>query len=136
MSYESTMNKNQSGFTIVELLISIVVFAIVVPGLASFLNFISSLNDRARDVSVINAMVENKVEALRSVSFVGVGTGTTDFSDELPQHISRPRTATYEISSVSPSLKQIDVTVTYNDSGSERTLTYRTYLGELGVGQY
>lgn len=129
------MKKNQ-GFTVVELLIAIGVFAVIVPSLAGFLNLLSIVNDRARDTSVINALIENKVESLRSISFVGITDGTTDFTAELPDTISEPNSATYEVSSLSSSLKAVDLTVTYNDHGQNKTMTYRTYIGELGVGQY
>lgn len=100
------------------------------------MSMIDSLNDRARDRASVNALVENKVEGLRSISFVGLTDGTTDFTSELPASIGAPRSAVYTVSSVSPALKQVDVVVTYNDHGQTRTTTYRTYIGELGVGQY
>lgn len=128
--------KGNQGFTIVELLVSIAVFAILVPSISVFLNTLGSINDRARDLATINALVENKIEGLRSASFVGVPNGTVDFTTDLPASVAAPRSASYVVSSVSTSLKQIDTTVTYNDHGNNRSLTYRTYLGELGVGQY
>ncbi len=126
----------QNGFTLVELIITITVFAIIVPALASMLGQLDGVNDRARDLSVVNALVENKVEGLRSVSFSGLTNGTTDFSSELPISVALPRSATYTISAVNSALKQIDVSVVYNDHGQTRTISYRTYIGELGVGQY
>jgi prepilin-type N-terminal cleavage/methylation domain-containing protein len=131
-------SKNKLGFTIVELIVAISVFAILVPAVSSFLNLLGAINDRARDTSVINALVEHKIEELRSISFVGVDDGTVDFTTELPATIADPatRSAEYEVSSLTTSLKQIDVTVSYVDHGQTRTLEYRTYLGELGVGQY
>lgn len=128
--------KKQYGFTIVELLVTITVIAILVPMIASLMSMIDALNDRARDRAAVNALVENKVESLRSISFVGLTNGTTDFTSELPASIGAPRSATYTISSVSAALKQVDVTVTFNDHGETRTATYKTYIGELGVGQY
>lgn len=125
-----------SGFTITELLVTIAVFAILVPVFAGIVGMLDGLNDRARDLANINALVENKVESLRSISFVGISNGTTDFTAELPATISTPRSAQYTISSVTTALKQVDLTVTYNDRGTARTLTYKTYIGELGVGQY
>lgn len=127
---------NKSGFTIIELLITMAVFGLVIPGLVGLVTTNQRLNDRARDLSTINALVENKVEGLRSISFVGVSNGTYDFSSELPETIAVPRSATYVVSSVSSSLKQIDITITYADYGQTKSLEYRTYLGELGVGQY
>jgi prepilin-type N-terminal cleavage/methylation domain-containing protein len=131
-------NTKSFGFSLVELVISIAIFAILIPAIAGFLNMLTVLNDRARDTAAVNALVEHKVEALRSLSFVGLEDGTYDFTDELPDTIASPatRSAEYEVSSVSSSLKQIDVTVSYDHQGQMRTHEYRTYIGELGVGQY
>lgn len=124
------------GFTIIELLVTIVVFGLVVPGLVGLITSIDRLNDRARDLSVINSLVENKTESLRSISYTGINNGAFDFTSELPNTIGGPRTASYTISSINSALKQVDLVVTYNDHGTSRTLSYRTYIGELGVGQY
>lgn len=131
-----TPKSKQAGFTIIELLVVTVVFAVTVPALASMISLLGSINGRARDLSTIHALVENKVESLRSISFTGMIDGTTDFTGELPATISPPRSATHTISAISPSLKQIEVNVTYSDRGQPRNLTYKTYIGELGVGQY
>jgi prepilin-type N-terminal cleavage/methylation domain-containing protein len=126
----------QSGFTIVELVVTIVILALSVPVMASLVNLLSSLNDRARDMAQIHALTEHKIEALRSMGFTTLTNGTTNFTSELSSSIAAPRSATYTISSASSSVKQIDVSVSYNDHGTTRTLSYRTYIGELGVGQY
>lgn len=127
---------NNFGFTVIELLIAIAVFGITVPGMVGLINTINGLNDRARDLSVINGLVENKVESLRSVGFVGLVDGTYDFANELPVTITPPRSANYVVSSATGSMKQIDITITYHDYGGNRTVAYRSYIGELGVGQY
>ncbi|HEU5187581.1 MAG TPA: hypothetical protein VFT87_03695, partial [Candidatus Saccharimonadales bacterium] len=107
-----------------------------VPMIAGMMSMIDALNDRARDRAAINALVENKVESLRSISFVGLADGTTDFTNELPASVGAPRSATYTISSANTALKQVDVVVTFSDHGESRTMSYKTYIGELGVGQY
>jgi len=124
------------GFTIIELLITIAIFGFTIPGLVALINTINGLNDKARDLSVLNSLAENKVESLRSISFVGINNGVYDFSNELPKGISSPKSATYTVSNVSSALKQIDLNISYNDYGTTRTISYRTYIGELGVGQY
>lgn len=128
--------QNNLGFTVTELLVTVVVFAITIPVLASLVGLLDSMNDRARDMAAIHALVEHKVEALRSIGFVGISDGTTDFTNELPATVTQPRSATYTISSVNAALKQVDFAVSYNDHGTTRELNYRTYIGELGVGQY
>lgn len=131
-----TSAPKNDGFTLIELLIAIGLFAILVPVLMGFLTLLAVINDRARDVAIVNALVENKIESLRSKGFVALTNGETDFTNELSTDIAGARSATYAISTAEPGLKQIDVIVTYDDHGDEKTLNYRTYLGELGVGQY
>lgn len=135
----SAMNDTQhrqTGFTIIELIIAIVIFAILVPSTASFLALLNDMNDRARDTAIINALAENKVESLRSAKFTSLADGTTNFTNELPQTITAPRSATYQISTPQSGLKMAFITITYNDHGRQKTLSYKTYIGELGVGQY
>lgn len=128
--------KTENGFTIIELLVAIAVVGILVPTLAGFVNTLNRLNDRARDMSIINSLAENKIEGLRSVGFGGLPNGATDFTSELPVTIGSPRSANYTVTSPNTGIKQVDLAVSYNDHGSTKTVNYRTYIGELGVGQY
>ena len=127
---------SQAGFTIVELLVAIAVIGIMVPSVVTLTASLGRLNDRARDMIIINSLAENKAEGLRSEGFTALNNSTVNFTNELPQTIGSPRSATYTITSPSSSIRQVDMHITYNDHGTTRTLTYRTYVGELGVGQY
>lgn len=126
----------ESGFTAVELLIAIAVVGILVPTLSGFVTTLNKLNDRTRDLAIVNSLAENKVEGLRSIGFTALADGTTDFTSELPATIGGPKSAVYVISTPHTGMKQVDTTITYNDHGKTQTITYRTYIGELGVGQY
>lgn len=129
----------QAGFTLVEIIVTIIVFALILPAVAAMVVSLQSINDRAREFSMVHALAQNKIEELRSEGFITVENGTYPFTDELPDTLSRPRLAEYTVGLVDPddpSLKQIVIEISYNDRGEQRTLTYETYLGELGVGQY
>lgn len=128
--------KSERGFTVIELLVAIAVVGILVPTLIGFLNTLNRLNDRARDMTVVNSLVENKVEGLRSAGYSAVNNGTVSFSNELPVSLGNPKSATYVVTSPTAGMKQVDITVSYNDHGTTQTVQYRTYIGELGVGQY
>ncbi len=132
----SPIKTNDTGFTIVELLITITLIAISVPAIALMVDSMGGVNDRARDLASIHALVERKVETLRSVGFTGLSDGTTTFTGELPTSVAEPRSATYTISSLNAGVKQVDIAVTYYDHGKTQSLAYTTYIGELGVGQY
>jgi len=131
------MNRSKtSGFTVVELLVTIVVSSIMIGSAALALISQQHLSQRDRDLVVANSYVEQKVEALRSIGFLGLSIGTTNITAEMPSELNSPRSGSLQISSYSASIKQVDISITYNDQGTSRTYSYTTYIGELGVGQY
>ncbi len=127
---------NTAGFTIIELLIAIAVVGILVPTLVSFVNTLNRFNDRARDMTLVNSLAENKAESLRSLGYSGLTDGSTSFVSELPTTLGSPKNATYTVSTPNPGIKQVDLVISYNDHGATQTANYRTMIGELGVGQY
>lgn len=133
--------KNEQGFTAIELLISISMIGIIVPSIIGLTTTINRLNNRANDMNIINSLVENKIESLRSLGFTGLSDGTTTFTDELPASIDSPRSATYTISNPAPvednqDIKQVDILITYTDQNKSQSVSYKTFVGEVGVGQY
>lgn len=126
----------RSGFTIVELLVALVVGGIMFVSLNAMYTSQTYLAQRSRDVVLANAFVESKVESLRSKGFLSLNNGTTDITNELPDELSSSRSGSLVISSYSDGIKSIEITVTYNEQGSSRSYYYKTFIGELGVGQY
>jgi len=126
----------QRGFTIVELIVGVVVGSIIVGGVSLIVANQVHLSQRGRDLIIANAYIENKVESLRSAGFLSTANGTTNITGELPTELNSPRSGTLTISTYSTAVKKIDIVITYNDQGANRTYSYSTYLGELGVGQY
>jgi prepilin-type N-terminal cleavage/methylation domain-containing protein len=133
---EQFVDKQKNGFTIVELLISMVVVAILIVGINSIYLSHLTQSQRVRNLIIVNSFVENKVEALRSAGFLSIEDGTTDISNELPTDLRSPKSASLHIGSATSGLKDINISIIYNDSGTQQTYNYQTYLGELGVGQY
>lgn len=127
------MNKyTQSGFTITELIVAIVLFGVSIPAIALLIGTLTQLNDSATDTVLATSIAENKVESLRSKGFNAISNGTVSFTSELPEELPIPRTASYTVSTVDPSLKRASVTISYGGKESK----FETYIGELGVGQY
>lgn len=128
--------RGAGGFTIVELLVTLIVGGLLTGSVVMFLSMHTHVAQRGRDVSVVNSYAENKIESLRSAGFLGVVNGTTNLTSELPIELNAPRSATLVVSAETTSIKRVTLTVTYSDQGTARTYTYTTFLGELGVGQY
>lgn len=132
--------QNEQGFTLVELIITITLFATLIPSVIGFLDFLTQLNTTARTTASINAFVENKIETIRSAGYTSTpvvsNQSITSELNAAAASIPSPKSAAYTVSQLSPSVKQIDISVTYNNKGTSKTVSYTTYLGELGVGQY
>lgn len=129
------LRKNEQGFTMLELITAIGIFAIVIPALALGVRSLIVLNNRARDLSLVSLVAENKTEQLRSSGFNSLDEGTTDFSAELPSELSRPNSASYTITNPEDGIKEVTVTISYWDYSTSKTKTYKTIVSELGVGQ-
>jgi prepilin-type N-terminal cleavage/methylation domain-containing protein len=126
---------SQDGFTIVELVVTIVVAGFIIPAVAVALTNLSVVNKIARDKTLANMLVQNKVETLRSAGYNSLSDGTTSFVSELPNTIGSPRTASYTISSPATGIKQVDITISFSEYHVSKSLSFRTYISELGVGQ-
>ena len=130
------IKNNQLGYTLVELLVTILVSTILIGGLTVIVNNNVFLTERGRDSVVANSYAENKIEELRSKGYLSLANGTIDVTAELPSELNSPRSASVIISDVATGLKLINLTITYNEQGNSITKDYKTYIGELGVGQY
>ncbi len=131
------MKRTQKGFTVVELVVAIVIAGIIIPSVGIALVNLTVINHGARDLTLASMAAQNKAESLRSKGYNSLGPGTQSFTSELSSTISGPKTASYTISNDTPStgIKQIDINITYTEYKSSKSLTYRTYVSELGVGQ-
>lgn len=123
------------GFTLVELLVAIAVGAIVTASLSQVVTSYVHVAQRGRYLNLANSYVEAKAETLRNTGYNGISLGTTNLTSELPSQLPLSRSASMTITSPSSGLKQIDITVSYNDQGQNVSFGYTTYIGELGVGQ-
>lgn len=129
------IRKKQVGFTVIEVLIGIGLFGVIMPSIIIGVVGVSRLNDRAADLTRANVIAEEKIESLRSAGYNALNDGTTNFESELEPTFTKPRSAVYTISTPSPGIKHIEVSIQYTDQGTSRTLSYRSIITELGVAQ-
>jgi len=129
------IRKMSAGFTIVELLVSIVVAGIMIGSLSEVVTTYVHTAQRGRYLNLSNAYVEAKVESLRNTGYNGITAGTFSLTSELPAQLPPNRSASMVITSPISGIKQADITISYNDQGKSNSSSYTTYIGELGVGQ-
>ena len=125
----------EAGFTVLEVLIGIGIFVVVVPSIIVSVVTVASLNDRAGDLTRANIIAEEKIESLRSAGYNTLVNGTYDFESELDPSFTYPRSASYQVTTPTAGIKQIDLTITYTDREIVRELVYTAQMSELGVAQ-
>lgn len=128
------MNKDQRGFTVVEMLITLALFAMLIPTLTLGVSTLTQLNNRARDLTLISIIAENKIESLRSIGYNSIAVGSTTFTNELPAELASPKVATYTVTQ-GTGTKIINVSISYSDYRRTRTINYKSLVSETGVGQ-
>lgn len=129
------MSKKENGFTVVELLITIAICGVIIPLLAAGLNSLVVVNNRSRDLSLVTMLAQNKIELLRSAGYNSLAVGTTDFSGELPSSLASPKSASYNVVSTKLGVKEVQLSITYNDYSTPKTVQFKTSITELGIGQ-
>lgn len=127
--------KHEQGFTLIELILTIAVFAIVMPAIAIGINNLTVINNRARDLALVNMLAQNKVESLRSAGYNSIPIGSTDFTPELPPTLASPKVANYTVTNSTPGIKEVLITISYRDYSQTKTVNYKTIISEIGVGQ-
>lgn len=123
------------GFTIVEILVVIAVAGVMIVSLNSVVTGYLHVAQRGRYLSLANSYVEAKVEALRNTGYNSLSLGSSSLTSGLPSQLPPSRSGSMVVTSPSGGLKQVDITVSYNDQGQSNSYAYTTYIGELGVGQ-
>ncbi|KKU20361.1 MAG: hypothetical protein UX30_C0002G0065 [Candidatus Saccharibacteria bacterium GW2011_GWA2_46_10] len=133
-SKEKQSGQRQQGFTIVELVIAIIAGSVLVGGIQVASSNYVHLNQKGRNLALTNSYVEAKIESLRNVGYLSLANGTTDLSGELPGGLPSPKSGSMTVTDQGSGLKKVVMSVTYNDKGVDRTYSYSTLVGELGVG--
>lgn len=126
--------EGQAGFSIVELILAIVVGITFISSMNLVVDNYTDLGKRNRNLLLVNSFAEAEIEQLRNNTYNSLNIGTTSLTSQLPSQLP-DASGSMTVSQAQTGLKQIDLTISYNDLGTTRTYTYRTYEGELGVGQ-
>ena len=126
----------ESGFTIVELLVTIVVLGIVIGSLGGlyYLMQITEVQSQHYDLAVRAARTE--IEELRNNGYASLTPGSSiNFTSSLPAQLPHDKQGSVAISQPLPELRRVDVTITYTDHGKSQTVELSSNIGIVGLGQ-
>lgn len=130
------LRKNESGFTIIELLVTITFFSLVVIGIVNLYITIETAQRKSYHLEIATRAGETKIESLRNSQYGNLEADTDmNFTDELPADLPEPKTGIAHISEPEAGLKRVDVTITYKDGSKSKTVKQSSLIGIVGIGQ-
>lgn len=130
--------RNEKGFTLLEVLITIAVMAIVFIALAGAFNTIHQINARANTLTVATQLAQQQHEKVRNTAYNSIAIGTSDFSSVLTpyKNLGSPKSATMVVTQVNANgLKKIDITILYTDQKNPKTVKVTTLVALNGINK-
>ena len=125
------------GFTLVELLVTIVVLGIVISQYLSGLYYlmqITQVQGQHYDLAVRAARTQMEICGTMRYGSSNPG-GTINFTSSLPSALPPNKSGTVTISQPLPELRRVDVMITYTDYGKSQTIELSSDIGIIGLGQ-
>ena len=127
---------DESGFTIVELVGTIVVIGIASVGIANLFYSMQYMQRQSGYLDTATRSAQREIEVLRNSTYNSLVAGQSiNFTNDIPDTIPRSKNGTVTVSEPSPGLKRVDVTVSYNDGGKQQQVSLSSLIGVIGLAQ-
>ena len=124
------------GFTIVELLVSIVVIGIATASISYMFISIQNIQSQSTMLDTATRAAESEIETLRNDNYTSLTPGETiNFSSSLSPNLPAGSTGEAVISQPSVDIRRVDASVTYNSGGQNHTITVSSLIGAIGISQ-
>lgn len=128
--------RDQRGFTLTEIVITLVVLGMVMVGLGTLFITIQRVQAQATYTEMANRAAQREVESLRNSSYNNLTPGQNiNFTSDLPDTLPSGSVGSVAVSEPTPGLRQVDVTVTYTYGGSTKSVELSSLIGVLGITQ-
>jgi prepilin-type N-terminal cleavage/methylation domain-containing protein len=129
-------SSTQAGFTLIELMVTIVVLGIVIGGIGGLYYSMQIVQVRSQHLDLATRAARSEIEDLRNNGYSSLKPGNTlDFTSRLPSKLPPSRKGTVAISQPLSGLRRVDVTVSYQDYGKAQKVTLSSDIGVIGIGQ-
>lgn len=126
----------ESGFTIIELLVTISIMSLMIIGIVNLYILIESSQRRSYHLEIATRAGEAQIESLRNSQYGNLETDSTiDFSDQLPTDLPEPRNGSVYVSEPEDGLKRVDISITYREGNGTKTVKQSSLIGIVGIGQ-
>jgi general secretion pathway protein I len=118
-----------AGFTLLEVMVALAVMSIVLVSVYRMHSQSLTMNAAARFYTQAPLLAQSKIAAFETLSAKGFPEDSGDFGEQFPGYswkVSQKDVTSEVLGTVAEDLKQIDITVSYNDNQFSYNLrTYR-----------
>lgn len=130
------MIRSTAGFTLVELMVTIVVVGITTASISSIYISIRSIQTQAAYYDTATRAAQREIEALRNDNYDSLTPGQTfDFTSSLPSTLPSVRSGSAIVSQPAADLRRVDATVSYSLGGTTHSVELSSLIGEIGIAQ-
>lgn len=134
---------SEGGFSVVELLITLIVIGVIFGAFTTTFTSIQNINKKALDVNSASVSAFSKLEEYENKNFTALQTTTPsgtlveveDFSTTLNTTLQAPRVGKVYINTISPTLRQVVVSVEFGSGPAKRVIQYATFIQRSGLGR-
>lgn len=128
---------SDSGFTILELIITITFIGVAFLAIMNAFMDISALNRQSKNLVTASHIAQQKIENYRQTAYADIPTGTPaeTFTSELPASLADPKAGTISIVETEPGLKRIDIYINYKEGSVNRRVEISTLVSEQGINR-
>ena len=139
----SVYSKNQYGFTIIELLITLMVLSIAFTSFMTIFLTIDGVSDRTFDLVTANDAAFTKMQEYENRDYLNIPVGdiasnyeVEDFTSSLSSDLKNPSGKVFaQYEGLSLTLKRVDVRVTYEVGNDPKVIEYANLIQISGVGR-
>lgn len=130
------MGRGERGFTLVELMTTIVVIGIVVGSISSLMLAVQRTQRESMFMEGATWAAQREIEVLRNNQYGSLTPGENiTFTSDLPDYLPSPRSGVVEVSEPATGLRRVDVTVSYGSNNDQRSVKLTSFIGVLGIAQ-
>lgn len=126
----------EHGFTLVELLITMVILGIAVSGIAGLYYSMQVMQVQSQHYDLAVRAARSEIESLRNSGYNAlVPASSLNFTSSLPAALPHDKAGTVAITQPLPDLVHVDVTVSYSDYGKPVKVILSSDIGVIGIGK-
>ena len=132
----SNRKRQESGFTLIEILITIIVLGLVITSLADMYYVVQTTEAKSLAYDSAVRAARTEIEDLRNNGYDTLTAGSTiTFTPTIPSNLPITATGSVLISEPMHGLRRVDVTVTYVQYGQTINVELSSEIGIIGLGQ-